>query len=73
MPATESNCANSTWDWPAELDRMVEMITGPLDPWDTSVNGDPDSLTGEENESGFDEMADWPETDFETEPDEDEC
>ena len=70
MPGTGSNCD----DWPAELDRMVEMITGPLDPWDTSVNGDPDSLVGEEDESGYSEMSpDWPETDFETEPDEDEC
>lgn len=28
--------------------------------FDPEVNGDPDSLTGEDDESGFEEMADWP-------------
>lgn len=45
-------------------------MTGPEDEFDPVVNGDPDSTCGEEDEEGFDEMADWPEPDFE--PDEDE-
>ena len=36
------------------------QTTGPFDETD-EVNHDPDSLIGEEDESGFDEMADWPE------------
>lgn len=32
-------------------------MSGPEDEFDAEANGDPDSLTGEEDESGFDEFA----------------
>ena len=51
--------------WPAELERHIRLVCGPEDEADPEVNGDPDSLTGEEAESGFDEMADWPDEDDE--------
>lgn len=38
-------------------------MSGPEDDPDDAVNGDPDSTLGEDDESGFDEMADWPEDD----------
>jgi len=52
----------SGWDgtWDDRLDLMVMQVTGPYDESD-EVNHDPDSLVGEEDESGFDEMADWEE------------
>ena len=37
---------------------MAERRAGPFDESD-EVNHDPDSMVGEEDESGFDEMADW--------------
>lgn len=40
------------------------------DEFDPAVNGDPDSTTGEEDESGFDEMS--PFVGWEDESDEDE-
>lgn len=52
--------------------RRMKLHRGPEDEFDPAVNGDPDSLTGEEAEEGFDEMADWPEPDFEAEDDEEE-
>ena len=51
-----------TW-WPAELRRMEREITGPLDEPDDETNNDPDSLLGDDDESGFDEMADFPDED----------
>ena len=45
-------------DWDSALDREVRRIAGPFDESD-EVNHDPDSVVGEEDESGFDEMADW--------------
>ena len=59
-------------DWPRELERMIRHVCGPEDEFDPQVNGDPDSTVGEEDETGFDEMADWPEPDFEPEDDGDE-
>ena len=35
-------------------------MTGPEDCFDDETNGDPDSTVGEEDESGFDEMSDYP-------------
>lgn len=35
-------------------------MTGPFDESD-EVNHDPDSMAGDEDEAGFDEMAEWPE------------
>lgn len=46
--------------WPMLLSRM-EREQGPEDEFDDELNGDPDSLVGEEDEEGFEEMADWPE------------
>lgn len=43
--------------WPLVLDAAVRDITGPEDDFDDETNGDPDSLLGEEDESGFDEFA----------------
>ena len=51
-------------DWNRELERAIRRIAGPEDESDDEVNGDPDSTVGEEDESGFDEMADW--TDWQT-------
>ena len=45
-------------------------MTGPEDEFDPAVNGDPDSTTGEEDESGFDEMP--AEAGWEDESDDDE-
>lgn len=56
--------AHSDLDW---LYGSRHSGFGPEDEPDDRVNGDPDSLTGEEDESGFDEMTDWPEPDFEPE------
>ncbi len=42
----------------ADADRVV--VIGPEDEVDEEANGDPDSLTGEEDEAGFEEMGDWP-------------
>ena len=39
-------------------------MTGPLDLFDDEANGDPDSLTGEEDESGFDDDPFGPEAAF---------
>lgn len=36
-------------------------MSGPEDETDYEVNGDPTSCVGEDDESGFDELADWPE------------
>lgn len=47
-------------NWNAELDREIWVRFGPFDESD-EVNHDPDSLVGEEDESGFDEVADWKE------------
>ena len=51
-------------NWPAELARMERSqyasSVGPEDEFDDEANGDPDSLEGEEDESGFEEMSDWP-------------
>lgn len=60
--------------WPEWLERHVARITGPEDDFDAKVNGDPDGQLGEEDDLlpvAFDEMADWPEMDFDPE-DEDE-
>lgn len=43
-------------DWPAELHRHERLIVGPEDEPDESVNGDPDSTLGEDDETGFDDM-----------------
>ena len=45
-------------------------MTGPEDEFDPAVNGDPDSTTGEEDDSGFDEMS--PLVGWEDEGDDDE-
>ncbi len=58
--------------WTEFLEAMIRQVTGPEDEADTNVNGIPGSTTGEEDESGFDEMADWPEESDEDE-DEDDC
>ncbi len=53
-------------NWDAELDREIWVRFGPFDESD-EVNHDPDSLVGEEDESGFDEQSwarDW--TDWQT-------
>lgn len=59
-------------NWPAELERMERRqwcdssadSGGPEDEFDDEApleaNGDPDSLEGDEDERGFEEMADWP-------------
>ena len=49
---------------------MEDEITGPEDEFDPETNGDPDSLTGEEDEAGFDEMS--PEVGWEDEEGEDD-
>ena len=41
--------------WPGD-----PLGKGPEDEFDDETNGDPDSLLGEEDESGFEEMADYP-------------
>lgn len=46
--------------WPAALDREVRRIAGPEDDFDDEANGNPDSMTGEDDEAGFEEMADYP-------------
>ena len=47
--------------WPLELDRAERAVWGgPEDEFDDEANGDPDSLTGEEDDEGFEEMADYP-------------
>lgn len=43
-------------DWNHQLELMVGEVCGPEDEFDLETNGDPDSLTGEEDESGFDDM-----------------
>lgn len=43
-------------DWPKWLDWMVFNVTGPEDEADPAVNGDIDSVNGEEAEDGFDDM-----------------
>ena len=48
-------------NWDRELDREVRRIAGPEDESDDEVNGDPDSMVGEEDESGFDDGPDEPE------------
>lgn len=58
--------------WPEWVERFFARHTGPDDPFDPAVNGDPSSTLGEDDESGFDEMADWPEPDFEAEDGEEE-
>ncbi len=52
---------DSMIDWPAELDRHVRRIAGPEDEFDDETNGDPDSLLGEEDASGFDDGSNEPE------------
>lgn len=47
----------------------TSSAAGPEDEPDERVNGDPDSTAGEDDEEGFDEMADWPEPDFDPEDD----
>ena len=47
-------------DWNSELDAAVQRVAGPEDEPDEEVNGDPTSMLGEDDESGFDEMAEWP-------------
>lgn len=42
--------------WPIWLERHIRRVTGPEDEPDTGVNGDPDSMLGEDDESGFDDM-----------------
>lgn len=54
--------------WPLILRDMERQVVGPEDEFDERVNGDPDSVHGEEDEGGYDEMADWPDE----EEDEDE-
>lgn len=44
---------NTVSRWGAPL---LASATGPEDEFDDSANGDPDSLNGEEDESGFDDM-----------------
>lgn len=51
--------ANRGMDWPRQL-RAMERGIGPDDEPDDEINCDPDSLLGEDDESGFEEMADWP-------------
>lgn len=42
--------------WPMDLARREREI-GPEDEFDDETNGDPDSLVGEEDDAGFEEMA----------------
>ena len=44
--------------WPMVLTAMEREASGPLDEddFESEANGDPDSLTGEEDETGFDDM-----------------
>ena len=43
--------------WPDILALMEREQTGPEDPFDEAANGDPDSMNGEDDEEGFDEMS----------------
>ncbi len=46
--------------WQELLRAMEAEIAGPEDEFDEEVNGLPDSTLGDDDESGFDEMAGWP-------------
>ena len=46
---------------PLELERAERAVwAGPEDEFDDETNGDPDSLLGEEDESGYEEMSGYP-------------
>lgn len=47
--------------WDRALAAAERRVFGPEDEPDEEVNGDPDSTLGEDDEQGFDEMADAPE------------
>lgn len=47
--------------WERLLIEAIRQVTGPEDEFDDETNGDPDSLVGEEDEMGFNEMVRWPE------------
>jgi hypothetical protein len=52
------------------------LATGPLDEFDDSANGDPDSMNGEDDEEGFDDMpveAGWEDDDQDDGEDDDEA
>lgn len=51
--------------WARLLIEAEAAVTGPLDEIDLEANGDPTSLLGEEDESGFDEMGDLPDEESE--------
>ena len=56
-------------------ERRLRRGAGPEDDLDPCVNGDPDSLTGEEDEAGFDDMPlenGWEDEGGDDEEDEDE-
>ena len=46
--------------WPLALAAEELRIAGPEDEFDDETNGDPDSLLGEEDDDGYEEMADYP-------------
>ena len=56
--------------WPLVLDQHIRDVIGPDDEFNDETNGDPDSLLGEEDERGFDDMPG--ENGWEDESDEDE-
>lgn len=61
--------------WPLALDAHIREITGPEDEFNDGTNGDPDSLVGEEDERGFDDMSlavGWDDGDFEADEDDEE-
>lgn len=56
--------------WPLVLIEHERYVCGPEDEFDVSCNGDPSSLTGEDDEAGFDDMP--TETGWDDESDDDE-
>jgi hypothetical protein len=61
-------------NWPRLL-AALEREQGPEDEFDDEANGDPDSMLGEDDEEGFDELPvenGWPDDDEEGEDDEED-
>lgn len=42
--------------WPSRLVEHERFVCGPEDEFNTETNGDPDSINGEEDVSGYDDM-----------------
>lgn len=49
------------WNAHSDLDWYDACgMFGPEDEFDDEANGDPDSLVGDDDEGGFEELAGWP-------------